>query len=339
MKHALWIISLLLLLNTTAFAQEEASACNAPYVTEADVANLVMSVNDAQFTDEIFANRFRFEQVYTIIKYNIRVAQINEQALAFEMDPALIMSQDSLIQQMNSELLTPELLGNRVLDELSNDAVIWQYAEANNLSVSSEMFDSTVNEFFTTFTTEEESPEERDTIRNNFTQSILTGGTPVSEITTFFCRQALYNLVSESVVEDVQTTLYANIDHILVSSQEVAQDIINLINLGEDFATLAQQLSIDISSGQQGGNLGERPVVFYVIEFADAVKDAEIGIILAPVETQFGWHVIRVNSREERPIEEADHSFVEDSLFAHWQADQLTNASITINPDWQSFIP
>lgn len=336
MKHLLWLIALLLILSTTAFAQEEASACNAPYVTEADVANLILSVNDAQFTNEIFANRIRFEHAYNAIKFEVRVAQINQQATAFNMDSAQLMSLDEQIRQINIENDTPAQLANRVLGELANDAIVWQYAEANNLSVSNEIFESTVNDFFAI---EEESAEERNTILNNFTQRTLTAGTVPSEITTFFCRQALYDLIQESLIGNIQTTLYADVDHILVSSQDVAFDIVTLLENGEDFATLAGELSLDVNSGQNGGALGWQPTIFFVSSFVDAVTNGEVGIILAPVETQFGWHVIRLNGREERPIEEAHREAVTRAQFTRWREDQLDNATITINPDWQSFIP
>lgn len=336
MKHTIWIIALLLIMNTSALAQEETSLCNAAYVTEADVANLVMSVNDAQFTDEIFVNRIRFEHAYNAIKFEIRVAQINQQATAFNLDSAQIMSLDEQIRQINIENDTPTQLANRVLGELANDAIIWQYAEANNLSVSSEAFATTITEFFNI---EEESPEELDAILNNFTQRSLTAGTVPSEIMTFFCRQALYDVVQEAVIGDVQTTLYVNADHILVSSQEVAFDIVTLLENGEDFATLAQQLSFDTGSAQRDGALGWQATIFFVPSFGDAVTTGEVATILAPVETQFGWHVIRINGREERPIEEDMREAVIARLFSLWREDQLDNTTTTINPDWQSFIP
>ena len=336
MKHRFWIIVLLSLLTIPAFAQDEAPVCDAPYVTEADVVDSILSVGDAQFTDEIFTNRIRFEHAYNAIKYEVRVAQINEQASAFNMDAAQIMSLDEQIQQINVENDIPAQLANRVLGELANDAVSWQYAEANNISISSEDLSATIAAFFN-FTGE--SSDEREVIIDDFNQRLLATGARSPEILTFFCRNAVYEAVQGQVIGDVQTTLYADVDHILVSSEEVAQDITVMIISGEDFATLAQQLSLDTGSAQRGGNIGDFPVALYVPEFADAVTTGEAGTILAPVETQFGWHIIRINSKEERPVEGDEREQIIDVQFRRWQQEQLTNVSININPDWQSFIP
>ena len=168
---------------------------------------------------------------------------------------------------------------------------------------------------------------------------MLAFGATLPEILTFFCRNALYDRVQETIIGDVQTTLYANVDHILVSSEEVAQDITLMIISGEDFATVAQQFSLDTASSQTGGNLGDNPVQLYVSEFADAIIAGQTGTILLPVETQFGWHVIRINSKEERPIDESNREQITSALFSKWREAQLTTATVTLNPDWQSFIP
>ena len=335
MKYVLWIIALLLL-TIPAFAQDETFACNAPYVTEADVANLIISVDDAQITDDIFANRIRFEHAYNAIKFEIRVAQITESAEANNVDSAQLMSIDEQIRQINIENDAPAQLANRVLGELANDAVIWQYAESNALSVSQDDFDATVDAFFDI---EDATSEERDAVINDFTQRILIAGTNPSELSTFFCRQILYEAVQEQVITNTETTLYVNADHILVSTEEVAFDIIALIEAGDDFATLAGELSLDVGSGQNGGTLGWQPVVFYVAPFADALLAGEVGTILAPVETQFGWHVIRLTGREERPVEDNLRDLIIESQFTRWREDRLASASISVNPDWQSFIP
>jgi foldase protein PrsA len=83
--------------------------------------------------------------------------------------------------------------------------------------------------------------------------------------------------------------------HILVETEEEADAIIGLLERGRDFAELAEARSTDTGSAQQGGSLGSQPRGTFVPEFEEAVWNAEEGEIVGPVQTQFGFHVIRVD--------------------------------------------
>ncbi len=87
--------------------------------------------------------------------------------------------------------------------------------------------------------------------------------------------------------------------HILVSEEEVAKSIIEELAAGADFATLAQERS-EGPSASRGGDLGFFARGDMVPPFADAAFSMEPGQITdAPVQTQFGWHVIQVVDRRE----------------------------------------
>jgi len=67
---------------------------------------------------------------------------------------------------------------------------------------------------------------------------------------------------------------------------------------GEDFAGLAAELSQDPGSAQQGGDLGWAERGNFVARFADAMWSLKPGEISAPVRTEFGWHVIKLDGVE-----------------------------------------
>jgi len=67
---------------------------------------------------------------------------------------------------------------------------------------------------------------------------------------------------------------------------------------GEDFSTLAKELSQDTGSAQQGGDLGWAERGNFVEPFADAVWSMKPGEIKGPVKTEFGWHVIKLDGIE-----------------------------------------
>ncbi|UWQ32748.1 peptidylprolyl isomerase [Leisingera sp. M527] len=84
--------------------------------------------------------------------------------------------------------------------------------------------------------------------------------------------------------------------HILVESEEDAQDVRKELDAGADFATLAKEKSTG-PSGPSGGDLGWFTTGRMVPEFEDAVLKLHSGEISGPVKTQFGWHVILLRER------------------------------------------
>ena len=108
--------------------------------------------------------------------------------------------------------------------------------------------------------------------------------------------------VTEQTVQEVYDTLYAgaeptpeyNASHILVESQDAAQEIKELIEGGEDFAEMAKARSTG-PSGPNGGELGWFGPGMMVPAFEEAVAALVPGQVSDPVQTQFGWHVIKLN--------------------------------------------
>lgn len=87
--------------------------------------------------------------------------------------------------------------------------------------------------------------------------------------------------------------------HILVETEEEARDLIAQIEGGADFTELAKEKSID-PAGANGGDLGWFGRGRMVEPFEDAVIAMEVGTISEPVQTDFGWHVIRLNDTRQQ---------------------------------------
>ena len=88
----------------------------------------------------------------------------------------------------------------------------------------------------------------------------------------------------------------ANARHILVPTLEACEDLKRRIEGGEDFAQMAREHS-QCPSGRQGGDLGQFGRGQMVKEFDEMVFGGEVGKVLGPVQTQFGYHLIEVTSR------------------------------------------
>ncbi|MEN9408421.1 MAG: hypothetical protein RL216_395 [Pseudomonadota bacterium] len=83
--------------------------------------------------------------------------------------------------------------------------------------------------------------------------------------------------------------------HILVDSEEKAKELKGQIDGGADFAELAKSNSTDTGSAVNGGDLGWFGVGMMVKPFEDAVIAAAPGTVVGPVQTDFGWHLIKLN--------------------------------------------
>jgi len=103
--------------------------------------------------------------------------------------------------------------------------------------------------------------------------------------------------------------------HILVPTEQQAKGLINQLNHGANFATLAKKYSKD-SSGKQGGELGWFSPDQMVPAFSAAVAQLKKGeFTKQPVHTQFGWHVIQLEDTRSMPPPSLDSV-----------RDQLTNS-------------
>jgi peptidyl-prolyl cis-trans isomerase C len=88
--------------------------------------------------------------------------------------------------------------------------------------------------------------------------------------------------------------------HILVADEAKAKELRAQLDAGADFAALAAEHGTD-GTKEQGGDLGFFEKAMMVPEFADAAFALEKGQIGGPVQTQFGWHVIKVTDVRDRP--------------------------------------
>ena len=94
----------------------------------------------------------------------------------------------------------------------------------------------------------------------------------------------------------------AHAKHILVDTEEKCQEVKAEIENGtKSFEDAAKEYST-CPSGAQGGDLGEFGKGQMVKEFEDVAFEAEIGSISAPVKTQFGYHLVKVENRTEASV-------------------------------------
>ena len=106
----------------------------------------------------------------------------------------------------------------------------------------------------------------------------------------------------DEVVRNNPPTKEVRARHILVDNESKAKDLVKEAKSGKDFAELASKNSIG-PSAQRGGDLGYFTAGEMVKPFSDAAFKLKKGEIAgAPVKTQFGWHVIKVEDVRTRKV-------------------------------------
>ncbi len=128
--------------------------------------------------------------------------------------------------------------------------------------------------------------EDRALRRAYFGEKIATGVTPEA-------LQAAYDTFKASF--QGQEEVHAR--HILVASEDEAKAIKAELDGGKDFAQLAQEKSTDPSAKQNGGDLGFFAKGMMVKPFEDAAFTMEVGAISNPVQSDFGWHIIKLEEK------------------------------------------
>jgi len=129
--------------------------------------------------------------------------------------------------------------------------------------------------------------------------------------------------------------------HILVGTEQEA-DRISAQVTPENFAELAKKFSIDRGSGEQGGDLGTIPAGRLDTQFVQGALALSPGEISKPVQTQFGWHIIRLISVHTQPFEEVRDQLLaglSDQAFNAWLTRQYRDGDIDVNPRYGRFDP
>ncbi|HHI70109.1 MAG TPA: peptidylprolyl isomerase [Rhodobacteraceae bacterium] len=134
----------------------------------------------------------------------------------------------------------------------------------------------------------------------------------------------LVEAMTDEALQAAYDERYANADpeteynasHILVETEDEAKAIKKQLEEGADFAELAKEKSTG-PSGPNGGELGWFSKGMMVKPFEDAVVTMKAGDISDPVQTQFGWHIVKLN--ETRLKDKPTLDDVKDELEAELQ--------------------
>jgi parvulin-like peptidyl-prolyl isomerase len=270
---------------------------------------------------------------------DVTIAEVEERFEAISANPQfaeqLAADEDgTLTEQVQARILT-DLIETRIVEqgasELGVEVTDADVAERREELIEevggAEQFESLVAE--SGLTDEQIDEQIRDITLREQVQDALTADVEVTdeEVEQFFeaNREERFNR--------------AEARHILVETEDEAEDIIDRLEDGEDFAEIAQEESIDTGSGAQGGELGEFARGQMVPEFEEAVFTADVGELVGPIQTQFGFHIIEVTDRQEPELADVEEEIraelgqsLEGEAVQSWLAEQRAAAEVEVNP-------
>lgn len=213
-------------------------------------------------------------------------------------------------------------LANQVLDTLIEQRLIRQAAANAGISVTDAEVQAEIDALRSSVGTDDGWQSFLD--MNNYTEATLFNAQRDSILTQRMLAQIMAPLMGD--VEQVRAR------HILVSSEAEANAVLERLRNGEDFQTLAAEVSIDQTTRDQGGDLGW----FTVDELldrrlAEVAFEIDQGAIAGPVVTRIGYHIIQTVDRAARPIESERMALLVESLYNRWLQEQIAAATIERN--------
>lgn len=126
--------------------------------------------------------------------------------------------------------------------------------------------------------------------------------TLLNDITKTAATEAEMKKLYDESVAKMQPEEEIRARHILVKTEAEAKDVLAKLKGGADFEKLAKELSIDPSAKTNGGDLEYFSKGQMVAEFSDAAFKLDKGQLSEPVKSQFGFHIIRVEDKRQKPL-------------------------------------
>ncbi len=132
------------------------------------------------------------------------------------------------------------------------------------------------------------------------------------------------------------------LQHILVFDEEIAQEALEKLESGEAWDDIVLEYSEDQNSRESSGDLGWKTLddlVGFLGQMGLIAFSAPVNEVIGPIETQYGWHLVRVVDRQDREISEAAYQEAVNNAFEAWIDDLTAEAEIVIVDDWQDHLP
>ncbi len=142
-------------------------------------------------------------------------------------------------------------------------------------------------------------------------------------------------LVRQQVIHEItsqvpQTAEQVNAQHILVATEDLANQLHGQATGGADFGALARANSTDTATAATGGQLGWFTRLEVDPALAEAAFALEPGQISEPVQTDYGWQIVKVNEKQDdRPLSDTQYQLATEDAIETWIDEQREQSDIS----------
>ena len=246
------------------------------------------------------------------------------------------ISKDALYEKMVAAS------GAATLDAMISNEVINQEAAAADVKVTQEELDAEMAVY-------EESYGSTEALEQALAASGMTVTDLEEEMEIYLKVEKIIGPDIEITDEQINTYFEENKEsfeqpsqveasHILVATQEEADEVKAKLDDGGDFAELAAEYSIDTANAENGGALGAFGAGEMALEFEEAAFSMAVDEISEPVETEYGFHIIQVTGKTdatEANLEDSKEQIKEtlfdealNTKYAEWLAEKTESYEI-----------
>ncbi len=245
------------------------------------------------------------EQTVSVTEENPVVAQVDDEIIDLDtFNKAFAMLEMSYTKKYGEGVLERDVNGKKLkdiikrelLDSLVNEIVLRDHLTKQGFKVDEEELNSKLAEFKTYVASEEKQTEmlAKKGISDDFLKERIKMQMYLINFHDRIQQKAESKIDLESP-EKQSEVVKLSAQHILVKTLEEANKIVERLEASEDFGALARELSQDPGSAEKDGDLGFFGRGVMVKPFEDAAFSLQPGQVSGPVETQFGFHIIKVN--------------------------------------------
>jgi parvulin-like peptidyl-prolyl isomerase len=132
------------------------------------------------------------------------------------------------------------------------------------------------------------------------------------------------------------------VSHILVPDLETGEEVLEKYNEGEEWAQLVADYSEDFATAGADGLIGWRTLGELLTTYGQAGVAAFStleGEISGPFQSEFGWHLFKIDEREQRPLSDEGLALARQEAYSNFLSDLRAEADITINQEWVDHLP
>lgn len=323
----------------------------------------VSTINETVITRAEFHARLRF----------VRWQYLKELQTYYEITDGNLGILPDYVNTLLYYFENPDMLGDAVLGQLEEDALLWQTSAELNLSPTAEDAQERENEFFSLWTNV--APEElagdseaQTFISTWYAEAMAASGMTREQIQQVFVTDALRSVLQTYVAERMPTEEeavhtrqilcgfhpddYFNRNVPTADERTTAEACIaeaqTRLAAGEDFAVVAADLSSDeyrdingspMGSATLGGDQGWTLISYLDEPIGMAVTGAALNTVLGPIETEAGLHLVEVLEQRMQALTEEELEEAKVGYFNLWIDTLLEEAMIERSADWNVDLP